>query len=388
MMDTRTLVQEGPRAADEVSVMAASARSGTIDLLKAIASQLIVLHHLAFYGPMTDHARELAPALLEWLEAYGRIGVQVFLVIGGFLAAKALAPSRVPAVHDPFHLIARRFTKLVPPYLVAVGLAIAASALAGAWMTHGSISAAPTLEQLAAHALLLHTILGYESLSAGVWYVAIDFQLFALLTLLLWAAGRPAQNSPARPTRLSRWLAPTLITLPMAASLLYFNRDPAWDAWALYFFGSYGLGVLAWWVSDTRRPGVAVTLVGAMLLPTLAALALDFRIRIAVALLTALIMVALFRGGIRLSGKRSGLLGYLGRISYSVFLVHFPVCLIVNAAFTRFAPSVAVVQACGVVIAWLFSTAAGAAFHRWVEQPLGRLGGRARWRGAMDRISC
>jgi peptidoglycan/LPS O-acetylase OafA/YrhL len=28
-----------------------------LDLLKAFAAQLIVLHHLAFYGPMTDHAR-------------------------------------------------------------------------------------------------------------------------------------------------------------------------------------------------------------------------------------------------------------------------------------------------------------------------------------------
>ena len=32
-----------------------------IDALKALASQLIVLHHLAFYGPMSDYARSLAP---------------------------------------------------------------------------------------------------------------------------------------------------------------------------------------------------------------------------------------------------------------------------------------------------------------------------------------
>ena len=32
---------------------------GLINLLKAGAAQLIILHHLAFYGPMSDHVRPL-----------------------------------------------------------------------------------------------------------------------------------------------------------------------------------------------------------------------------------------------------------------------------------------------------------------------------------------
>ena len=38
-----------------------------IDLLKVVASQLIVLHHLAFYGPMADHAAPLMPRVIDWL---------------------------------------------------------------------------------------------------------------------------------------------------------------------------------------------------------------------------------------------------------------------------------------------------------------------------------
>lgn len=64
---------------------------------------------------------------------------------------------------------------------------------------------------------------------------------------------------------------------------------------------------------------------------------------------------------------------WMGRISYAVFLIHFPVCLVVNAAFTRFAPSQPEVQLAGVLAAWLASLAAGAAFHRWIEQPLSGL---------------
>jgi hypothetical protein len=34
-----------------------------IDAFKAIASQLIVLHHLAAYGPISDAVQQIAPSL-------------------------------------------------------------------------------------------------------------------------------------------------------------------------------------------------------------------------------------------------------------------------------------------------------------------------------------
>ena len=68
---------------------AGTARAGSVDLLKAVASQLIVLHHLAFYGPMAHQARPLAPALFDWLAGPARMAVQVFLVTGGFLSGTA-----------------------------------------------------------------------------------------------------------------------------------------------------------------------------------------------------------------------------------------------------------------------------------------------------------
>jgi peptidoglycan/LPS O-acetylase OafA/YrhL len=63
----------------------------------------------------------------------------------------------------------------------------------------------------------------------------------------------------------------------------------------------------------------------------------------------------------------------MATISFSVFLVHFPVCLVVNAAFTRFVSDQPHEQALGMLLAWAASLAAGAAFYRWVELPLGRV---------------
>lgn len=341
---------------------------GLINLLKAGAAQLIVLHHLAFYGPMTDAARPLMPGTVDWLDAYGRIAVQVFLVIGGFLAAKSLSPHGQPGIAHPLSTIWRRYLKLAPAFIVAMLIAIAASALARSWMDHDSISAPASLAQLAAHMLLLHDVLGYEALSAGAWYVAIDFQLYASLTLLLWVSGWAASS------RRSAWLAPAAVVAVTAFSLFYFNRDADWDVWAPYFFGSYGLGVLAWWASDPRR-GVGATslLLLAMVGPTLLALTIDFRIRIAVAAIVMCVLFLFGRTRLQACANRGwSAVNYVAKISYSIFLVHFPVCLVVNAAFTRFMPDEAHWQLAGVVTAWVSSVAAGAAFCRWVEGPLGR----------------
>jgi peptidoglycan/LPS O-acetylase OafA/YrhL len=342
---------------------------GLINLLKAGAAQLIVLHHLAFYGPMADHARPLMPDLFDWLAGDARIAVQIFLVIGGFLAAKSLSPDGCAALRNPLGIMWRRYTKLAPPFVIATLLAAGASVIASVWMTHDSISSAPSVSQLAAHVLLLHSVLGYESLAAGAWYVAIDFQLYAGATLLLWLCGR-LSGGVSRP-----WLAPLVVAVAVISSLFYFNRDADWDVWAPYFFGSYGLGMLAWWAGDpARRPRAMVLLFLMMAVPALLALTLDFRSRIALALGVACVLMLLGRVRVQ-SGAGWSVANWLGKNSYSIFLVHFPVCLIVNAAFTRFVPAEPWLQMIGTVVAWAASLAAGAVFFRWVEAPLGTMAG-------------
>jgi peptidoglycan/LPS O-acetylase OafA/YrhL len=345
-----------------------STQFGLINLLKAGAAQLIVLHHLAFYGPMSDHVQSMLPDLIDWLGDSARITVQVFLVISGFLVAKSLSPAGLPGLADPLRAIWRRYAKLAPPFVVAMLLAVIASAWAGTWMTHDSISAPPTLAQLGAHALLLHGVLGYESLSAGAWYVAIDFQLYTVAVLMLWLAGRVVGQ------RMLPWLMPLVVALGISLSLMHFNLDADWDNWAPYFFGSYGLGMMAWWASDpSRKPGTVALLAAITLLPALAALLMEYRSRIALALAVACLLFLLGRTRTAFTGRAWSAVNGLGRISYSVFLIHFPVCLVVNAAFTRFVPTEPEWQALGMLTAWVASLAAGAAFYRWVEQPLGRV---------------
>lgn len=70
-----------------------SPRSPWIDVLKGSACMAIVWHHLSVYGPLSDTVRPFAPALMAWLYDYARMAVQIFLVVGGYLAAASLAPT-------------------------------------------------------------------------------------------------------------------------------------------------------------------------------------------------------------------------------------------------------------------------------------------------------
>ena len=101
-----------------------------IDALKAVCCLLIVTHHLAIYGPMSDIAYPLIPALIDWLREYGRMSLQMFFVIAGFLTAAKFAPQGLSLVTTPISLIQQRYLRLIIPYLAALTLAIGCVALA------------------------------------------------------------------------------------------------------------------------------------------------------------------------------------------------------------------------------------------------------------------
>lgn len=334
--------------------MRVATRMPLFDLLKAVASQLIVLHHLAFYGPVGDALQRAVPALSDWLIDYARLAVQVFLVIGGFFAAKSLAPQGLAAIDNPLTQVWRRYLRLAVPFAVAVGLAILAAVVARLWLDDDMVPDRPAFLQVLAHLFLLHGILGAESLSAGVWYVAIDLQLFVLMVLLSWGVSRAGKAA----------LLPVVVGALAAASLFYFNLDAEWDNWAVYFFGAYALGALAYWASAKERSVLWALVIAAMVG---AALFTDFRIRIAVAAATAFLLWASRRSGLMESLRELRPITFLGGISYSVFLAHFPVCLLANALVERFYPENTGAGLIAGLSAWAASIAAGAVFFRYVE---------------------
>ena len=180
-----------------------ASRVPVVDLVKALAAQVIVWHHLVLYGPMARACRPWFEQLFDWLIRDGRAAVYAFLVVGGYLAAGKLLPRPgrpvvIAGAGDFLTLVIGRYRRLAPAYLVALVVAILAAALARHWMADADTPLAPGAGQLVAHVLLLQDLLGYPALSAGIWYVAIEIQLYLLLAAIAWvahAAGRSRREA-------------------------------------------------------------------------------------------------------------------------------------------------------------------------------------------------
>jgi peptidoglycan/LPS O-acetylase OafA/YrhL len=318
-----------------------------------LAAQCIVWHHFAWYGPLAQDVRPLAPSLLDWLADDARKVVQVFLVLGGCMAARALwrDPSRgLPEGVEhggqrPWRWIARRWWRLVPPVWVALLLMLIATALEQGLVASQAqaLGAWPTVEQFMVHALLLQDVLGVPSLSAGLWYVAIDLQLFTCLALVAWILRSPTGHPTA-------WTLVVLVTAT-AASAFYFNRDAArFDAFAPYFMVAYGLGALAWWAAVGVR-GAALALAAALIV-VVAALHVEARDRLMLAVVSAVGLVGLLRMPLVLLGAPGRWLQSLSSSSYVLFLVHYPVLVVVSALWTRWVAPTPVSAALGLALAW------------------------------------
>jgi peptidoglycan/LPS O-acetylase OafA/YrhL len=336
-----------------------------IDAVKALASQLIVWHHLVSYGPMSNTAHSALPRFMDWLYFDARLAVQVFLVVGGFLAARSLIPrpdQPAPVIdrQNLLRILWSRYARLAPVYVIALALAVAAAVIARRLIDDPDTPDPASFAQLLAHVFLLNDILHLPALSAGVWYVGVDFQLYALLATIVWAAQRTGKWAKIP----SKYLVVAPCIGLFLSSLLWINLNPKLDQWGPYFFGAYGLGILVQWSSDPARRKLWLAVIACSIL---VALALAWRDRIAVAAGTACLLALGTNVGGTMMRYGRGLVSGLGRISYSVFLIHYPVCLLIGALIGRIWPGNISLSVIGLFASWLASLGAGALLHRTVE---------------------
>jgi peptidoglycan/LPS O-acetylase OafA/YrhL len=334
-------------------------RSAVIDSIKAMASQVIVLHHLSLYAPMTDWVSLAWPRLVTFFFEDGRLAVQPFLVIGGFLAAQSL--SQKPCQNVGL-LIWKRYLRLAPQLLLALVLVVLATLCLGDQLSHEDwVSPLPTLGVFLAHLFFLQDVLGIESMSAGAWYVAIDLQLFALFVLL----AHIAQQSK-RP--LSESSAPLIVAISTVASIHIFSREAALDVWAIYYLSAYGLGALVAWARDSERARIWFWITVALLLLDWLS---DPRTRPVLALLTALCLYGFAH--IQWQNALSPLsksIQYLSDVSYSMFVSHFAVIIVVSGIWEKFGFEGMALASLGIVLAWLASLGMGAGVQYLCEQSM------------------
>jgi peptidoglycan/LPS O-acetylase OafA/YrhL len=332
---------------------------------------MIIIHHLSSYGQIAEDARRVLPGLMTWLFEYGRYAVQIFLVMAGYLAAQSLSryANAKFSAHALLKLILNRYLRLFAPYAAALIFTIVCAYIARLWVNDEFVGQSETLSQFLAHLFFIQGILGLDSISAGAWYVAIDWQLYSILAILFLSFPR---------YKAMIWL----ISILAVSSLLFFNRSGEYEAYFIYFIGSYGLGVLAYLASGFQDAGVRRVAKAALILIGIIIAAASFQQVWLRNFLAWFVALALYLWGDAtypaINGKDYFLkmIAWGSQRSYCAFLIHFAFILLANTLYialglhTHQSGALAIALMLGVVVCSIF---AANYFYRWIEFPANKL---------------
>jgi len=263
----------------------------------------------------------------------GWIGVPIFFVISGFCIHLSFERSRMKSWLD-FYL--RRFFRIYPPYLVALlffALLLPYSRLHFGTTHHEGGMTGRSIRDLFTDIFLVHTFPSTNDINPPFWSVAAEVKLYLIYPLLLWLAGRMG------------WLGTIGITaaieLGMRSGQVLHNLQVLpfdttfYTQWPFYFWFSWAIGA---WIADCHLKNKPLPFLKVGFYPLVALFVVVDFIRpifpyafTIASLCTARVMAKLLhaprlpqRDG---AGWRSFLsehLAEVGIVSYSIYLIHYP----------------------------------------------------------------
>lgn len=328
-------------------------RLQVIDALRGLASLSVCLFHLT-----NGNMDFLPPGILKSAGSYGWLGVEVFFVISGFILPYALYRSGYELRYFGAFLL-KRIIRLDPPYIITILFIIGLNYLAVAAPGFRGTTFNVSLPQVVLHAAYLNAFFGYEWLSPIFWTLAVEFQYYWLIGLLF-----PAVVSQRLTVRAG------LFGLLAVIAFLFPDSSFVFHWLTLFMMGMLSFQVQAGLVSKSSFflwLGGLVICASYMLGPLIAA----------VGGATAAIIVLMNFG--------SNALLFLGKISYSLYLIHVVVGVkIVNlgARFAAGMPGKLLV----LIVALGASIAAAYALYRWVEYPAQRWASAINFRPSEPKV--
>lgn len=270
--------------------------------LRGIAALAVCLFH--FVVTTTDYVTN---ALALDVFAYGKYGVQLFFIISGIVIPLSMVQTNY-GIRSIGGYLLRRFVRIEPPYLVAVVLGVIYLYVRNYVPSSTGVDMTPTWRDLFLHiGYLVPFVADAKWINPVFWTLAVEFQYYLFLALLfpLALSTRPW----ARWTFLAVLLAGPFLTV-------HGNFFPYWSAY-------FGMGIYyALYLS--KRCSLVEYVVSSLLCAAVVAWKLG-PIDLAIAFAT-LAVVHLW------PDLESAIGRFLGRISYSLYLLHS----IVGAAFVNY----------------------------------------------------
>jgi peptidoglycan/LPS O-acetylase OafA/YrhL len=304
-------------------------RLAGLDGIRGLAALYVVINHVflrAFPGYPVDHAPFWAGGFI-----YGRFAVVVFIVLSGF--SLALSPARHGWRLDGVCQFARRRARrILPAYWAALAFSLAVAWLIVRQPGHG----VPDAKSVIVNGLLVQNIDGAPSPNAAFWSMAVEAQLYLLFPLLLLIVRRWSATAMA-----------AIVLTVVAAVGIFGPHIPRVDTFviqsppdlaALFAIGILSAGVVGAGLARRSWPWGWLALAAAI--PVLATIwwqgsvwTLDhlFWVDIALGPAIACLLVALATGraAALLRPLDSRPIRSLGSCSYSLYLTHAPIVVIV-----------------------------------------------------------
>jgi peptidoglycan/LPS O-acetylase OafA/YrhL len=306
-----------------------AARIVGLDGIRGLAALFVVVNHV-FLRAFPGYPVDTAPFWASWF-IYGRFAVVVFIVLSGF--SLALSPARHGWRLDGIRPFARRRARRILPAYYA---ALACSLLVAWAVVPPPGQAAPNGASVLVNALLVENLIGAPSPNRSFWSMAVEAQLYLALPLLLLLVRRVGAV---------RMLA--AVTVLVAAIDLYATTGSRLDWYviqsppdlaALFALGILTAGIVGARERLRRLPWPA--LAAAAALPVLLTIWWEgsvwttdryFWVDLALGPAVACLLAALATGRpaalVRLLDTRP--LRALGLSSYSLYLIHGPVVVLI-----------------------------------------------------------
>jgi peptidoglycan/LPS O-acetylase OafA/YrhL len=297
--------------------------------VRGLAALFVVVHHVflrAFPGYPVDHA----PLWAGWF-IYGRFAVVVFIVLSGF--SLALSPARHGwRLGGASRFARRRALRILPAYYAAL-----AFSLAVAWLVVPPPGqGVPDAKSVVVNGLLVQNLVGARTPDQSFWSIAVEAQLYVAFPLLLLMVRR--WGAIVMVATVTLVVATVGVLAPHVSRLDVFVIQSPPDLAALFAVGVLTAGIVG--ASAARRSWPWAGLALAAAAPVLVVIGwrgsvwtLDhlFWVDLALGPAVACLLAALATGRpaplLRLLEARP--IRHLGASSYSLYLTHGPIVVVV-----------------------------------------------------------
>jgi peptidoglycan/LPS O-acetylase OafA/YrhL len=347
-----------------------SGRLPPIDALRGLAAVIVIwVHNGGLFTPFNGAA--VTETVVNFFFKAGLMtGVPIFFVLSGFVVAVSTASVGLSFRDVPAFLL-RRLVRLAPPYWFAIGLMIAALTVRA--LVSNQYSFDVSFAELAANLFYVQGIIGVPNINGVFWTLTIELQ-FYLVFALAFATAKTLELKSPKLGVIATSIFFVISCVMSAIAYICLPETIKHQSFISYWF-QFLLGICAYEVLSRRSALLIVTsimvLVGCLVFGVSQADGFTLS-----AVATSMFIIGLGYGNKLSSALDHKPLQFLGKISYSIYLVHVPIILVANGIRSRFYPGVA-------IISWAFCCASmllilGTALltYRYFEMPGIRLSKR------------